>query len=267
MFDYTFAAIDKILSDLKKLQKIVNYVMQAFTILYVTYAIIVRAGIFAANVVLLFFAVAYLVFSLIMESKKGAEHAKKRVKDVYQWCKRLIRLFVLGITVYGLVLAKTNFDPLSLLITAVMIVVWALDLLLYFGIKFLTAEALLLKQSLHKDLTELPLIGGMIQKSKPLDDNAKENLKKLDSIIVKREEEKKYKKALNLQEKLQVKRDSRIAKKQAKQDAQAAKRQAKQDAKAQKQAEKLAKKQPHTLPSSEGADELATAENQRKSRQ
>lgn len=274
MFDYTFAAIDKILSDLKKLQKAIYYGMQAFTVLYLTYAIIMRAGIFAANVVLLFFAVAYLVFSLIMGSRKGAKHARKIVQSVYQWCRRLIRLFILSVTVYGLVLAKTNFDPLSLLITAVMLVGWVLEILLYLVSKFLAAEIVLLKQSIHKDCTELPLIGGMIEKSKPLDDNAKENLKILDPIIVRKEEEKKRRKETQKQKKKQDKRDARTAKKRAKQDARATKRQAKQDARAtkrqaredanaQKQAKKRAKKVPDTPPP-EHVEELATAESKRK---
>ena len=121
MLDYTKAAFGKILGDLKKIFNGIKITTQALSILYLLYAVITQTGVFIANVILLALALSYFIFFLIMETKKGQRKIKKLVKNVYGWCKRLIKLLTIGITLYGLVVAKADFEPISFLIVILMI--------------------------------------------------------------------------------------------------------------------------------------------------
>ena len=164
MLDYTKAAFGKILGDFKKIFNGIKITTQALSILYLLYAVITQTGVFIANVILLALALSYFVFFLIMETKKGQRKMKKLVKNIYGWCKRLIKLLTIGITLYGLVVAKADFEPISFLIVILMIFGWILEFLFYIIIRFLEAEKKLLFDGLVTDMENLPVIGGYVLK-------------------------------------------------------------------------------------------------------
>ena len=258
MFDYTQAAFSKVLKDFKRIRTVITVFVHLFSIAYLIYALVSQTGFLAANIALLALTASYFVFFLIMESKASAKKIKKRIKEVYGWCKRLIKLPLLVIAVYGLALSKTDFDPISFMMTLLMLICWVLEFLFYIIIRFLEIEKNLIMDGLYKDLhiepRKIPFIGEKIVSacdSLPLSDNAEENYKKLQPIVEQRAKEREEKKQAAQLQKIQVKLNA----KQAKIEIKFAKKQAKKDEKEQKRAVKLLKKQKSTA---EIDDEIAT---------
>ena len=131
MFDYTKTAWNKITEDFKRLLFFIGLIMQLLYIAYLIYALIVGVGIFIANVFLLGVSTAYLIFWLVMSKKETADdkQTKKRIGKVFKRCKQIIKLVTLGIAVYGIYTTASNVTPLSVVITALMIVGWVLQTL------------------------------------------------------------------------------------------------------------------------------------------
>ena len=156
MFDYTQGALNKVLEDFKKLALGIHLSVQVLSILFLSYALITRSGFFTANLVLLVLTSGYLAFLLFMEyTKKGKSNTKKRVREIYRWHKRIIRLAVIGLTLYALFVVSKNFSPLSLVLLILMIIGFIFDLIFYFLVKFLSAEVQLLVAGVKKDAEEI----------------------------------------------------------------------------------------------------------------
>ncbi len=164
MFAHTQGRIKILLNYFKRIRRVISIGVNLLLILYLVYSLAVDRGIFVANVILLTITVAYFIFYLIMEFRNGKKQIRKTVKRIYKWCKRLIKLPIIGIAVYDLAIGKSDFDPLSFLLTLLMIVGWILDLLFYFVIRYLEIELKELIASLKKDVKNLPIIGPMILK-------------------------------------------------------------------------------------------------------
>lgn len=234
-FYRTKAAFAKILNDFKKIRNSITVGVHVLSIAYLIYAIATQTGFLAVNISLLALTSAYFVFFVIMELRSNTHALRKRIKSFYTWCKRLIKLPVLGIAVYGLAISKTDFDPLSFLMTLLMIIGWILDILLYFIIRFVEIEKEYLLDSLHADthtdllwVGKIPFIGDRIYSAFdaiPLSENAEEHYKRLEPFIA----EIKAKDELKKLDKKQVKKQL--------------KKNAKEQKKAEKRAKKLAKKE------------------------
>ena len=237
-FYRTRAAFAKILNDFKKIRNSVTIGVHVMSIAYLIYALATQTGFLAVNIALLALTSAYFVFFIIMELRANKHDLCKKIKEFYGWSKRLIRLPVLGIAVYGLAINKTDFDPLSFLITLLMIIGWLLDVLLYFIIRFVEIEKEYLLDSLHADFQTVPLVGGMLANVFPESDNAEENFRRLEPLIAKIKAEDELKK---------------LAKKENL-------KQAKKDAKAQKKVEKYAKKLAKKLAKQDVENEIAVGE-------
>ena len=80
MIDYTKAAFKTIENDLKLFDFLFNIVFQVLYIAYLIYAIVVDAGFFVANIVLLAFAVVYFSFDLYARYKIAVVYSTDDVK-------------------------------------------------------------------------------------------------------------------------------------------------------------------------------------------
>lgn len=271
MFDYTQAAFSKILKDFKRIRTVITVFVHLFSIAYLIYALIMQTGFLIANVALLALTASYFVFFIAMESRQNKTRMRKRVTDVYGWCKRLIKLPLLVIAVYGLALSKTDFDPISFMMTLFMIICWILEILFYFIIRFLEIEKNFLLDSVYKDVHQdlqwagkIPFIGDKVTgffDALPLSDNAEAHYEKLQPIVEQRAKEKEEKRQAKIIEKMEIK----IAAKQSKLEIKATVKRTKIEAKQQKKAEKLAKKQSKNppLPDVNLIEEIATTETKK----
>ena len=94
MLEYTKTVLNQTIDDIKKLGTVINFSTQSIYIAYLIYAIIAPVGILYVNIPLLVVSCAYLVFSIVMESKKHKktdDKIKTKVKDAYTAAKSIIQ--------------------------------------------------------------------------------------------------------------------------------------------------------------------------------
>ena len=150
----------------------------------------------------------------------------KAVGESFKWCKRLIKLLNLGIMVYGIVVTAGNPDPLSVILTVVMAVLWVADILLEITVHIVKNWCLLLFESLKADVEcvtkPVASVGNFFKKlsGKEVEEPTPPNKKRLylDELVEEFRAEKKDKK---LEEKFLKQREKEEAKsrKQARKEA------------------------------------------------
>ncbi|MBQ8685005.1 MAG: hypothetical protein IJ514_02390 [Clostridia bacterium] len=222
MFDYTKAAITKVVDDFKRLDYVRNIATQILYILYLVYALVAGAGIFIANALLLLLSVAYFVFFMIVTTGKltrAKAQTRKTVRRVFTRCKQLVKLFTLGVMVYGIYAATTHVTPLSVVLSALLIVGWVLQLVFEVVFRFFVNRASFLIEGLEADYENLvkpaKTVGNFFKKltGKELEPE-KERTKTrvwLDEKVAENKAEKKEKKARTKR----AKRKARIEEKRA----------------------------------------------------
>ena len=134
MFDYTKSVFLKTLDDLKKLAFLFSLCLQIFQIGYLLYALIIGSGSLAVNIVLLVISIAYLVLIFYFYRNKIKNSTKQLLKNIYRWSKRVIKLFTLGVSIYGLYATASDVITLksliSIMLLVFMLITWILDVLL-----------------------------------------------------------------------------------------------------------------------------------------
>ncbi|MBO5736704.1 MAG: hypothetical protein J6S04_02740 [Clostridia bacterium] len=133
MFDYTKSVFNKTIDDLKNIAFISALLMQLFQVGYLIYALCIGSGITIANIVLLVLSTAYLGFMLYVHWQDVAKSTKKLLKNIYRWSKRFIKMFTLGVSIYGLFITAsetiTTKSLVSIILVVFMLIAWILDVL------------------------------------------------------------------------------------------------------------------------------------------
>jgi len=129
MVDYSRAAIAIVLDDLKKWSRSFKIVFSIFTLIYLSYVLIVKEGNFYVNIILLCLYIIYTVFVLCTLNKK-MKKTKRIVARGYKWSKLAIRAFTLCSMMYGIYVAAANIDAISIIFATLMIILWVLEVLL-----------------------------------------------------------------------------------------------------------------------------------------
>ena len=151
MLDYTKAAIKQVGEDFKKVDFARNIITQIIYLLYLVYAMIFDNGIFAVNITLFVLSAAYFAFFMFVTVRETKKEVHKVVKTIYTRCKQIIKLFTLGVMLYGVWLTTENVTPLSVILSALMIVGWVLQIVFEILIKFFTKRINLLLEGLEAD--------------------------------------------------------------------------------------------------------------------
>ncbi|MBQ7924235.1 MAG: hypothetical protein IJ329_02900 [Clostridia bacterium] len=158
MLDYTKAAIRKTVDDFKRVDYVRNVVTQVLYILYLGYACYVPIGVFWANVALLALSVSYFVFFMIMTGGQPLRPPKKTQKFVailFKRSKQLLKLYTLGVTVYGIYSTTKAVTPIGVVLSALMIVGWLLQIIFEVLIRIFTSRAQLIIEGLEADYENL----------------------------------------------------------------------------------------------------------------
>ena len=129
MFDYTKAAGVMILEDLKKWRNNFQIFFSLFTLVYLSYCLIRQVGIFYINLALSVLYVAYTAFQLVT-LKRNDKKLKKRVARTYKWARLLLKTLTLASTLYGIYVASTAVDGISLILATLTIIIWVIQVLL-----------------------------------------------------------------------------------------------------------------------------------------
>ena len=133
MFDYTKSVFNKTVEDLKSIAFFSALFLQIVQVGYLIYALCIGSGIVAANIVLLILSTAYLGFMLYIHWQNVAKKTKKILKNIYRWCKRTIKLFTLGVSIYGLFITASETvtvkSLVSIILLVFMLIAWLFDVL------------------------------------------------------------------------------------------------------------------------------------------
>lgn len=153
MFDYTKAAFNKMVDDIKRVAFIAVIIVQALAIIFPLYSIIAKTGNLIVNIVLLVVSVAYLVFYIVTHNKdsKKDKDTKKKVKVIYKIIKFSAKTVSLGIAIYALFISTREADLISLIIVALMIIGWILQVALELAYIFVKKRVSLLIDGIKAD--------------------------------------------------------------------------------------------------------------------
>lgn len=155
MLEYTKTAIKKTIEDFKKIDFVRAVITQIVYIVYLIYAVCIQSGVLIANILLLTLACAYFAFFLYMKTRGVKKQVKKAVQKTYKWSKRLVKLFNLGVMLYGLSITASHFTALSLILAALMIVGWVLELIFEVVFHFLLKRAKFILAGMEADYEKL----------------------------------------------------------------------------------------------------------------
>ena len=271
MFDYTQAAAKQIAADFQKVLYIISVCSQAVYIGYLLYALFAGAGVLWVNIVLLAISSAYFAFFLITTKcgrHPGGAKAKiiqKTGKRVYKYCKMLLKIYPLALTIYGFYQTTEKVSFFALLLVCFMIIGWILQIVFeVFGAIFSNRFALIMdgvKADVEEIKRPVTAVGNFFKKITGKEvETPKEPTKnqlKLREKVEQFRAERKEKRELHKQELIEKRKQKKIdekaqkeAQKQEKEDRKAAiaienkllKSAEKQEKSAQKQEKRLQKK-------------------------
>ena len=129
MLDYTKAAFGKIVEDFKKFLFIFGIGAQSISIIYLIYALFASQGILVVNIILLLLSTAYLIFLCVQGVNAENNIRHKLAKRIYTWSKLIIKLYTLAIALYALNFTVDNALSFSVVLTALQLIGWVLQVL------------------------------------------------------------------------------------------------------------------------------------------
>ena len=155
MLDYTRSVFAKTVEDLKSIAFYTALTLQILQVGYLIYALCVGLGILVANVILLLLTSAYLGFMLYLHWGTVGKKLQSIMKTTYQWSKRAIKLFTLGISVYGLWITAsetiTTKSLISIILLVFMLIAWVLEILFSLILMVVERRATLLLDAMKMD--------------------------------------------------------------------------------------------------------------------
>ena len=168
MLDYTRSVFLQTKEDLRKLGLLCSFSLQSFQIIYLIYTLCIGSGILAANIALLVLSSAYFLFMVYINWTDTKKEIRKIFKTIYRWGKRLIKLFTLGVSVYGLFITAnehaTITTTVSIILLVFMLMGWLLDLLLEVLTRIVEKRGKLFLEALKMDIEPAYKAVNFIQK-------------------------------------------------------------------------------------------------------
>ncbi len=230
MLDYTKTAIRKTFDDYKRVDYYRNIITQLLYVGYLVYAVCTKTGFIWVDVALLALSVAYFIFFMVMTRGKPLAPVRKVQKSVaviFRRSKQLLKLFTLGVMLYGVYFTTQNVTVLSVLFSALMIVGWILQIVFEVLMKIFIARGQLIIEALEADFEgvtkPVKAVGNFFKKItgkevEPPKEKSK-NRVWLDKEVEEYRAEKKEKKKRDKQDRKQEKQERKRADKAAKRDA------------------------------------------------
>lgn len=155
MLDYTRIAINKTVTDLKRLAFWFTVIMQIMMIGFPIYSIVVKSGVLYLNILLSLLALAFLVFYILQN--KGVKISKeqtKQTKTAYKVVKYINKIYSVGISVYGVYVATEHTTLVSIVYVGVMVIGLLLGLVLDLVISFLANKVEFIVTAIEADIEE-----------------------------------------------------------------------------------------------------------------
>lgn len=236
MLDYTRVAFRKILDDFNALVFYLGILTQCLAIAYLVYAIIVGAGVLAANIVLLAVSVAYLTFFIVLSKKEEKKQLKARGKRIFKITKYAVRVYTLGVLAYNFYASSTRLTLLSLVFAAIPFLTFALQIILDLMIEYVKRRSELVTTAVQADVQDVVrpfnAVKNFFSREKEPEEEPTKTRVFLDEQVQKYRAQKEQAK-LDFK---QAKKDARMMKKEEKKQAKLDKKTEKKRAKALKKA-------------------------------
>lgn len=128
-FQYTKEAINVIIQTAKKALFWIAFFTQCLTIIYLIYTLITHSGNALINSILLVISVFAFFYFLQTSFSEAKQKNGNAVKHILSFSKLFIKLFNLGIIIYGFYTAASTVSPISIIITVFMILFWIIQII------------------------------------------------------------------------------------------------------------------------------------------
>lgn len=210
MFDYSKAALGLIVDDLKRLLRVVSFVLSLGIYAYLITAIILGIGFFIANVVLLAIKVMYdIISAFIFKDKKKDKKKRKFAKRSYTWTKLGINFITIGLSMVNMALYSSEVSAVAIVCTTLLIIVWVLQVLFEIVTFIFEQKSRLLIAGIQRDIRPIKTtlntvlsvlnmgIGSTEKEEIDIEEVYKKECARLDEIVPKDSVPKEYKIQIN----------------------------------------------------------------------
>lgn len=139
MLNYSRAAYNKTVRDIKRMTYWANIITQIMAIVLPLYSMITGRGILALNIIMCILSGGYLAFYLLTYEmqERAAKVAKKNVKRTYKIIKHSAKTVNLIIAIYGIYTNTEKVSFISLTLSSITIVSWVLSMFFELGYIFI----------------------------------------------------------------------------------------------------------------------------------
>lgn len=151
MFLYTRAAIDKILSELKRFCSIFINSIQALYIGYLITAIFIPVGIPVVNGILAALLLGYFIFKLVHRADKKDTNKTKSVKHAIKHTKIVLKFISLGVVIYTTAISIGSGNPAVWIMPIITAMLWIISVLFEILVAYLDKRKDLLIDAMKMD--------------------------------------------------------------------------------------------------------------------
>lgn len=157
MLEYTKAAINTTVSDLKAFFYYFSVASQSIYAIYLIYAIFATAGNLAVNIILLAVAILYLAFYIATHGMdtKHMKRVRCITKRSYTCFKLMMKALTLGLTIYSIYATSTHVTALSVILAALTAVSWLLQVIFELTVYFFESRASFIMAGIEADWERL----------------------------------------------------------------------------------------------------------------
>ena len=201
MLDYTQTAIKKIFDDFKKFCHVCSILTQLIYIGYLLYSICAQTGRWWIKTAFLVVSVAFFIFYICAYHAHKTKLEKKG-KMLFRRCKLGLKLLELVVAFYSIAVTTNDATTTSVILLAVMLVGWLLQVIFDVIISILESRGELLLEAIKADVDEIkrPVdkVSNIFKKlsGQPVDDEPEKSKHRvwLDEHVAQTRQDKKVKK-------------------------------------------------------------------------
>ena len=134
MFIHTRAIGKKVMGELRFLGDILSFLLQLLYIGFLVFSLVTNRGNHILNTVLLCITASFFIFMLysVISRDSLSKNTARKIKHAYRITLLLFKAFSLCVTIYGIYVAFDDFNPVSVILAALMFVAWVLGVLVEF---------------------------------------------------------------------------------------------------------------------------------------
>lgn len=134
MFIHTRAIGKKVIGELRFLGDVLSFLLQLLYIGFLVFSIATNRGNHILNTVLLCITASFFIFMLysVISRDSLSKNTARKIKHAYRTTLLLFKAFSLCVTIYGIYVALGDFNPMSVILAALMFVAWVLGALVEF---------------------------------------------------------------------------------------------------------------------------------------